>query len=105
MTFNEKLQMLDGVKLNFNSDSSLLLNLTIALIMLGVALELKWADFKLLLEKPKSAGIGIASQFVILPLLTFLLTVLFKDFITPTVGLGNDFGIRMSGWKHIQLHK
>ena len=84
----EALMQIDQVRLNFSADNKLLLNLTIAFIMFGVALELKPADFKRLFSHPKPVLVGIGSQFFAMPLLTFLLAVSLKNVITPTVGLG-----------------
>lgn len=79
---------IDEVRLNFSDDNKLLLNLAIAFIMFGVALELKPADFKRLVRQPRPVLVGIVSQFLVVPLLTFLLAISLKNYITPTVGLG-----------------
>jgi BASS family bile acid:Na+ symporter len=84
----ETLTQIDQVRLNFNAEGKQLLNFTIAFIMFGVALELKPRDFIKLWKSPKPAFIGIISQFLLMPLLTFGLAFLLKDYITPTVGLG-----------------
>ena len=84
----ESLSQIDHIRLNFNAEGKQLLNLTIAFIMFGVALELKPQDFVKLWKSPKPAFIGILSQFLLMPLLTFGLVMLMKDYITPTVGLG-----------------
>lgn len=76
----------DNLKLNFNQDSLWILNIILALIMFGVALELKVEDFKRLLQTPKIAAVGILSQFVALPLLTFLLVWVIEP--QPSVALG-----------------
>lgn len=76
----------DNLKLNFNQDSLWILNIILALIMFGVALELKVEDFKRLLQTPKIAAIGIFSQFVALPMLTFLLVWIIQP--QPSVALG-----------------
>lgn len=76
----------DNLKLNFNQDSLWVLNIILALIMFGVALELKVEDFKRLLQTPKIAAVGILSQFVALPLLTFLLVWVIEP--QPSVALG-----------------
>ncbi len=84
----EALQEIDNVDLNLGSGGSHLINITIAFIMFGVALELHVDDFRKLLRQPKPALIGVISQFVLLPVLTFLLALAMGDYITPTVGLG-----------------
>ncbi len=55
-------------------------------MMLGVALDLKLADFKRILESPKAPAIGLAAQFILLPAFTFLLTLLLRPY--PSVALG-----------------
>ncbi len=84
----ESLQALDNVRINFNSESQMFLNFAIAFIMFGVALELKPEHFTRLFNHPKPAIIGAISQFVLMPLMTIILAILFRDYITMTVGLG-----------------
>jgi len=84
----ESLMKIDEIRLNFSADSRFLLNITIALIMFGVALELKLDDFKRLFKQPRPVLVGILSQFLLMPFLTFLIVISIKSYITPTVGLG-----------------
>ncbi len=84
----EHLKVLDEIRLNFSQSSLLVLNITLALIMFGVALEIKIEHFKKLFKAPKSAFVGIFSQFIALPAITFLVVILMKDYITPTVAMG-----------------
>ena len=82
----EALEILDHIRLNFSPTGLLALNITIAFIMFGVALEIKWQHFKDVVMKPKSAITGIISQFILLPAITFLFILLLNP--TPTVALG-----------------
>ncbi|MBT3423050.1 MAG: bile acid:sodium symporter family protein [Bacteroidetes bacterium] len=84
----ETLQQLDTIRLNFDPGGLMVLNVTLAFIMFGVALEIKPENFKNIFKSPKSAIVGIVSQFVLLPLVTFLVAVLLHKWITPTVALG-----------------
>jgi BASS family bile acid:Na+ symporter len=84
----ETLRTLDDIRLNFNQSGLFILNLTLAFVMFGVALEIKPDHFKKLFHNPRSAIVGVISQFLLLPFVTFLLVVIFRNFITPTVGLG-----------------
>lgn len=52
-----------GISLNINY----LLNVVLALIMFGLGLGLTRNDFKQLFDQPKSLGIGLFSQMVLLP--------------------------------------
>ena len=82
----EGLEVLDTIRLNFSSDSLLLLNFTLAFIMFGIALELKVERFKHVMQFPKATLVGVASQFIAMPLLTLLLVLIINP--TPGVALG-----------------
>ncbi|MEH0157112.1 bile acid:sodium symporter family protein [Limibacter armeniacum] len=84
----ESLRLLDNLRLNFSPEGLTLLNIALSIVMFGVALEIKPAHFRSLIEQPKSILTGVFSQFLVLPALTFLLTLLLKDFITPSIALG-----------------
>lgn len=82
----EALEVLDNVRLNFSQSGLFALNVTIAFIMFGVALDIKLQHFKDVIMKPKSALVGILSQFFLLPLITVLFILILNP--TPTVALG-----------------
>lgn len=65
------LQVLDEVKLNFSPSGLFFLNVTLAFIMFGVALEIDLTHFKQIIKKPKSLILGFLSQFLLLPMITF----------------------------------
>jgi bile acid:Na+ symporter, BASS family len=77
---------LDAIRLNFSPNDLLLLNLALALIMYGVALDLRLSDFTYLVKNPKAFFLGIFSQFLLLPFLTWCLVVLMQP--PPSVALG-----------------
>ncbi len=80
------LETLDWVRLNFSSGGLLFMNITLAFIMFGVALGIRLQHFKQVLIKPKSALLGVISQFVALPALTFLLVLIIHP--TPSIAMG-----------------
>ncbi len=82
----EALEVLDHVRLNFSASGLFALNVTIAFIMFGVALDIKWQHFKDVIMKPKSAVIGVISQFILLPVITYAFILMLNP--TPTVALG-----------------
>lgn len=84
----EALQMLDSIHLNFSAEGLFILNITLAFIMFGVALEIKVEHFKQIALNPKSTVIGFFSQFFAMPFVTFILILLFSKFITPTIAMG-----------------
>lgn len=80
------MQELDQVQINFDSDNLWVLNIALAVVMFGVALGITIDDFKNLFRKPKLVLVGILSQFVLLPLVTFLFIYLVKP--QPSIALG-----------------
>ncbi len=82
----EALEVLDHVRLNFSPSGLLALNITIAFIMFGVALDIRPKHFKDVFMNPKSAIVGVVSQFFLLPAVTFLFIIVLNP--TPTVALG-----------------
>ncbi|MEX2595790.1 MAG: bile acid:sodium symporter family protein [Salibacteraceae bacterium] len=79
---------IDKAQLSFSTEGKTFLNATIAFIMFGVALELNTDEFSRLIKKPKPILVGILSQFVLMPLFTFLLVWLCSSWLSPTIGLG-----------------
>ncbi len=77
--------MVDQVRLNFNPQGLLIINIAIGLMMFGVALDLKLEDFKRIIISPKAPGIGLVAQFILLPALTFLLTLILRP--QPSIAL------------------
>ncbi|OOG72319.1 bile acid:sodium symporter family protein [Algoriphagus sp. A40] len=77
---------LDSVRLNFSQGDLFLLNLALALIMYGVALDLRWEDFRYLVKNPKGFFLGVFSQFIVLPFLTWVLVQILQP--PPSVALG-----------------
>lgn len=84
----EALQKMDAAKLNFSEGGLLVLNIAIAIIMFGVALEIKISHFKELFKKPKPVIVGFISQFFILPLITFAIIMAFWNNLTAGVAMG-----------------
>ncbi len=80
------MQELDDVVINFNNQGLWVLNIALAVVMFGVALNITVNDFKQLLNHPKPVLVGILSQFFLLPALTFLLVNILQP--KPSIALG-----------------
>ncbi|HDP55306.1 MAG TPA: hypothetical protein ENN24_06485 [Bacteroidetes bacterium] len=80
------LKEVDAMRLNFSEGGLLFMNVTLAAIMFGVALEIKIDNFRNILNYPKSAILGFASQFFLLPALTFALVIALNP--PPTIAMG-----------------
>ena len=78
--------LLDNVHINFDEQSLWVLNFALALVMFGIALDISISDFKDLIKKPKPIFVGVFSQFIVLPLVTYLLVLLINPI--PSIALG-----------------
>ena len=84
----ESLEQLNTLSINFNRTGNWLLMLFMAVVMYGVALGLRPQFFRGVFNRPSAMFIGLVCQWLILPLVTFLLCVLFHSFIPPLVAMG-----------------
>lgn len=80
------LDKIDEIQLNFSEDTMLIMNICLMLIMFSVALDMKYSDFKKVIQFPKSVGIGLFAQLILLPILTVLIILVFE--FPPSVNLG-----------------
>jgi bile acid:Na+ symporter, BASS family len=76
----------DDVQLEFDPSSLLLLNVILGLIMFGVALDVRLPELRGVLRQPLAPGIGLLTQFLVLPALTFALTRVLDP--APSIALG-----------------
>ena len=84
----EVIAHLDAIKVNMNEAGMNAINIVLAFVMFGVALGIKPKTFIDIVKKPQSVILGIICQLVLLPALTFLLTITFKNWISPMIALG-----------------
>jgi BASS family bile acid:Na+ symporter len=77
---------IDTVLLHFSPASLNLLNAILAIVMFSIALDLKPADFRALFRAPKPLLTGLFSQFVVLPVVTFLFILTVEP--RPSIALG-----------------
>ncbi len=82
----EILSQIDDIRLNFSEGGLLYMNITLAIIMFGVALDIKYEHFKNIVQYPKSAILGVFSQIVVLPALTYILVILLNP--PPSIAMG-----------------
>ncbi len=78
---------IDSVQVHFNSGQLFVLNLCLAFIMFGVALDLRVDNFSALFRRPKALLVGMSSQLVLLPILTLGLIFLFRPPASIALGM------------------
>jgi BASS family bile acid:Na+ symporter len=65
----------DNIKIAFDENSLTTLKIVIGAILFGIALDTSLEDFKLAARRPGTIAIGVVAQFLLLPAITFLLTL------------------------------
>ncbi|MGO2745233.1 bile acid:sodium symporter family protein [Microbacterium sp.] len=76
----------DDVVLSFTPGSLTLLNVVLGLIMLGIALDTAPEDFRVVAKHPKPFIIAILAQLLLLPAVTFGLTLVLP--VTASMAMG-----------------
>lgn len=80
-------ESIDALQLNLGSGGLMVMNVSLCVIMFGVALELTIQDFKDLAKNPRSTIAGVFSQFVFLPLITFILIYIVQPGASLALGM------------------
>ncbi len=88
MGIREQFASLDAVNLNLGGGTGLVMGIVLGLIMFGIALNIKAQTLKDVFVKPKSILTGVILQWIGLPLVTFILIMIFNKMLTPMVCLG-----------------
>ena len=81
---------IDSINVTMNAGGMNTINIVLAFVMYGVALGIKPHSFVEVFQKPKSVVVGVCCQLVLLPLFTFLLTLLMDSvgWISWSMALG-----------------
>lgn len=77
---------IDAVLIQIDSTGQTILGLVLALIMFGVALDLRLSDFVAVLRRPLAPLTGLFAQTLLLPAMTWAMTILLQP--QPSVALG-----------------
>ena len=63
------------------------INPLLGVIMFGMGLTLRWEDFRVVFSRPRDIAVGCSAQFIVMPLLAFILARLFQLDEALTVGV------------------
>lgn len=78
---------IDDIVINFSPEALVFLNISLAFLMFGVALDIKIDDFKRVIANPRIPLIGLTSEYLLLPLLTIALIFVFKPQASLALGM------------------
>jgi len=81
------MEAIDLIKINFNPEQLKLLNVCLAFLMFGVALDISRKDFLYVLKAWRSIAVGLISQLIFLPILTIILIYIFHPPVSIAVGM------------------
>jgi BASS family bile acid:Na+ symporter len=76
----------DSIQIAFSEGSMTILRIAIASILFGIALDTRVEDFRRAARRPGVIAIGVAAQFLVLPAITFALTLALN--VRGSVALG-----------------
>lgn len=78
---------INSIQINFDQDKLLVLNICLAFLMFGVALDIRLSDFSDIFKRPKAPVTGLISQLLGLPILTLLLIYLLQPPASLALGM------------------
>ncbi|KQW49256.1 symporter [Nocardioides sp. Root1257] len=77
---------IDHISIDFSSGAQTVLKIVIATILFGIALDIEISDFTAVVRRPFPILVGIVAQFLLLPALTLLLTIVLD--VRGSIALG-----------------
>jgi BASS family bile acid:Na+ symporter len=77
---------LDTLRIHFDARSVVALKLILGFILFGIALDIRPAELRAVLRRPRLALVGLASQYVVLPLVTLAFIAALRP--QPSLALG-----------------
>ncbi len=79
---------IDQIRINFDPNQLLLINICLGFLMFSVALDLSIKDFRRVFQQPKTMLVGLSAQLLLLPIFTILLIKLWNPPASVALGLG-----------------
>ena len=77
---------INQVQFHLDPKVGVITGVMIAVMVFTVALDLRWSQFERILKRPKAPVVGLIGQFLLLPLIAYVVARYFVD--TPSVALG-----------------
>lgn len=77
----------DLVHINFSEDKLAILNVAMAFLMFGVALDVRPDDFRQVIRFPKAIGVGLVAQYLLFPALTLGVILWFQPPVSVALGM------------------
>ena len=81
------MDLIDQVSINFSQEKLFFLNICLGFLLFGVALDIKFSDFKKVFLAPKPVLIGLISQMILMPILTVVLIFVLDLPVSMSLGM------------------
>jgi len=81
------MEPIDAIRLNFNPDQMIVLNIAMAFLMFSVALDVRPGDFRKVVEFPRSFAVGLFAQYLIFPVFTLGIIRIFQPPVSVALGM------------------
>jgi len=78
---------IDLIQINFDPEKLVLLNFILGFLTFGVALDIRFDDFRTIFRQPKKIIVGLISQWLLLPVFTLMLIFFFQPPASVALGL------------------
>lgn len=78
---------LDAIRISFGPAGIAAMNVVLALVMFGVALDLRAGDFRRVFHMPRAFVLGFVGQYLVFPALSFLLILALRPPTSFALGL------------------
>jgi len=77
----------DTLHIAFNPQQMIVLNVAMAFLMFSVALDVRLADFRKVVDFPRSVLTGLVAQYLLFPLLTLVIIAAFQPPVSVAMGM------------------
>ncbi len=84
---------IDDIEIHINGTAQILLQMVMAFVMFGIALDTDFSNFREALKKPKPIFVGIVAQLLLLPAVTCLLILCLNQFESTKLSASLAFGL------------
>ena len=82
-----RLMDIDQIKIHFDPSQMTMLNVCLAFLMFGVALDIRVSDFGAVFRQPRVPLVGLFTQIFLFPLLTLGLVYIFRPPVSVALGM------------------
>ncbi len=81
------MHQVDVLRINFDPNQMIILNIAMAFLMFSVALDVRISDFRKVVSFPKPIFVGMLAQYLLFPIFTLFIIYIFKPPVSIALGM------------------